>query len=140
MLAEKTYPQDYIDGCRARMDAQLAAYRALVTSSANAKAGRSALDAFEPLFFNHLVVALDAYFMHRTRAIEGKDGNPLNEVRMLTQSILNNDAVLSPDKTIKYSAATSVVGLSIGDEIRLDEAQFTRLSTAFFAEMETRFT
>ena len=55
MLAEKTYPQDYIDGCRARMDAQLAAYRELVSSTANAKAVRAALDSFEPLFFNHLV-------------------------------------------------------------------------------------
>ena len=71
MLAEKTYPQDYIDGCRARMDAQLAAYRNLAAATADTKAVRAALESFEPLFFNHLVVSLDAYFMHRTRDIEG---------------------------------------------------------------------
>ena len=77
--------------------------------------------------------------MHRTRAIEGKDGNPLNEVRMLSQSILYEGAVLSLDKTIKYNAETAVSGLAIGDEIGLDEAQFAQLCSAFFTEMEKRF-
>ena len=142
MLAVKTYPQDYIDDCRAKMDAQLDAYKALVAAVGKAKApaGRSAVESFEPLFFNNLVLVLDAYFMHRTRAIEGKDGNPLNEVRMLCTSILENSGVLAVDKTIKYRPEASVSKLDIGDEIRLDHAQFQALYEGFFAELERRFT
>ena len=138
MLAVKAYPQDYIDDCRSRMDAQLAAYDA-VRSSAS-RAGDAAISSFEPLFLNDLVLVLDQYFVHRTRAIEGKDGNPLNEVRMLCGSILHDEGTLSPDKTIKYTPETSVLKLGIGDEIRLDVAQFRQLCDAFFTEIERRFT
>jgi hypothetical protein len=78
--------------------------------------------------------------VHRTRAIEGKDGNPLNEVRMLCDSILHNHAVLCADKTIKYKPETSVLGFRIGDEIRLDETQFLLLFKSFFSELERKFT
>jgi len=47
----------------------------------------SRFETFEPILFNNLVVVLDGYFVYRTRGIEGKDGNPLNEVRMLSHSI-----------------------------------------------------
>ena len=78
--------------------------------------------------------------MHRTRAIEGKDGNPLNEVRLLCTSILRNHGVFCADKTIKYTPETSVLKLRIGDEIRLDEARFLQLVDAFFAELRRKFT
>ena len=100
MLAVATYPQDYVDRCRSRLEAQLVAYEQLVSSVASAESLRS---AFEPLFFGNLTLALDACFVHRTRAIEGKDGNPLNEVRMICTSILRSDGVLCADKTVKYS-------------------------------------
>ena len=140
MLAVTTYPQDYIDECRSAMDAQLAAYRAVAAALGSDAAGGSALTSFEPVFFGNLVLVLDQYFVHRTRAIEGKDGNPLNEVRMLAGSILTAGRVLAADKTIKYKPETSVLGLAIGDEIVLDDARFGELSKAFFAEIEQRFT
>ncbi len=142
MLAVKTYAQEYIDECRARMDAQLATYKKVVSAAGTDKASstRSAVEAFAPLFFNNLTLVLDAYFVHRTRAIEGKDGNALNQVRMLCTSILGNDGVLAADKTIKYTPEKSVLKLRIGDEIRLDEAQFRALFTAFFSEIERKFT
>ena len=141
MLAVKTYAQEYIDGCRSSMEAQLAAYTDLVTAAGSTKAStRAAVEAFEPHFFNNLTLVLDASFVHRTRALEGKDGNPLNEVRMLCSSLLTNDGVLAADKTIKYSPETSVLQLRVGDEIRLDEKQFRLLFEVFFAELERRFT
>jgi hypothetical protein len=78
--------------------------------------------------------------VHRTRAIEGKDGNPLNDVRMICTSILRGAGVLCTDKTIKYKPETSVLGLEIGDEIALDEARFRLLMDGFFAELERKFT
>ena len=141
MLAVKTYDQDYIDRCRAQMEAQLAAYADLVAAAGSSTASaRAAVEAFEPRFFDNLTLVLDASFMHRTRALEGKDGNPLNEVRMLCSSLLTNDGVLAADKTIKYTPETSVLKLRVGDEIRLDEKQFRLLFEAFYAELERRFT
>ena len=142
MLAVTTYDQDYIDECRSRMEAQLDAYRALVSAAAkdNRSATRSAVESFTPLFFNNLTLVLDNYFVHRTRAIEGKDGNPMNEVRILCDSILNNHGVLRADKGIKYQPETSVLKLGVGDEITLDEAQFRLLFEAYFAAIEQKFT
>jgi hypothetical protein len=142
MLAVTAYTQEYIDECRSRMEAQLAAFQILVSSARTdeASAFRSAAESFEPLFLNNLILVLDAYFVHRTRAIEGKDGNPLNEVRMLCNSILRNHGVLCADKTIKYKPETSVLKLRIGDEIAVDEAQFLLLFVAFFAEIQHKFT
>ncbi len=134
MLAVSKYDRPFVDDCRARMDAQLAAYDALV-----AGAPKKAVAVFEPQFCNHLVLVIDDYFLHRTRTIEGKDGNPLNEVRMLCTSILHHDNVFSPDKTIKYKAESSVLKLEFGDEIHLDRAAFESLFRAYFEELERKF-
>ena len=93
MLCVNNYTQKYIDECRSRVAAQVSAYQALVATARNQTATDeplvgAAIEAFEPHFFNNMVLALDSYFVHRTRAIEKKDGNPLNEVRMLCNSIL----------------------------------------------------
>lgn len=71
--------------------------------------------------------------------MEGKDGNPLNEVRVLGNSIMHDDGVLTVDKTIKLKAATSELGLEYGDPIRLTADDFARLAAAFFTELERRF-
>ena len=101
------------------------------------------LPLLNPLFFNNLVVVLDGFFVHRSRTLEGKDGNSLNEFRMICTSLLQNHGVMCPDKTnnktIKYSPEKSVVKLKIGDEIKLTESAFVLLSRAFFAEIETKF-
>ena len=57
-----TFPAD------SRMEAQLAAYKALVTSASG-----SAVGSFEPLFFANLVLALECCcFVHRARGIEAR--------------------------------------------------------------------
>jgi len=129
MLGMKTYPQDYIDACRARVDAQLAAYRAAVVKDS----------AVEAVFFNNMVIVLDSYFTHRLRGVEGKDGNPLNEVRVLASSMMQGGEKLVKDTQIKLDPETSVLGLEVGATIALTEADFVALSKAFFAELETKF-
>ena len=141
MLGMKTYTQDYIDACRARVDADLRAYRKQV--------GKAPSKEFEVRFFNDQVLLLDHMFVHRLTGIEGKDGNPLNEVRVLCNSILLNQGKLQVDKLkgwpmsapsgIKLPPEKSVLKLEAGDEIKLSEADFVRLSEAFFAEVEKKY-
>lgn len=69
------------------MSAQVSAYRKLVRSATD----RASVEAFEPEFFNNMVLVLESSFMHRSRTIEKKDGDPLNEVRVLSQSLMEND-------------------------------------------------
>ena len=141
MLGMKTYTPDYIDACRARVDADLRAYRKQV--------GKAPSKEFEARFFNDQVLLLDYMFVHRLRGIEGKDGNPLNEVRVLCDSILLNQGKLQVDKLpgwpnsagagIKLPSEKSLLKLKVGDEVKLTEADFVRLSKAFFAEIEKKY-
>lgn len=133
------YTQEYIDACRSSLDEQLALYRKLVASARGQAKVHSALDAFEPRFFNNMVVVLDTYFCHRSRTIEGKDGNPLNEVRVLCSSMLLHGGVMTAEKSTKLSPANSLLKYEVGDEIKLSEADFAMLSKAFFAEVEAKF-
>jgi hypothetical protein len=141
MLGMKTYSRAYIDACRARVEADLRAYRA--------QAGKSPSREFEGRFFNDEVLLLDYMFVHRLTGAEGKDGNPLNEVRVLCNSLLLNDGRLQVDKLpgwpmsaqsgVKLPPEKSLLKLKPGDEISLTEADFVRLSEAFFVEIEKRY-
>ena len=141
MLGIKNYPQSHVDACRRSLDAQLAAYRDLVAAAGigTGAAGEAAIAGFAPAFFANLVLALDTWFVHRLRGVEGKDGNPINEVRVLVGSLVQSDGVLTADKTIVLKPETSVLGLKYGDRIALTEADFVALSAAFLAEIEARF-
>jgi hypothetical protein len=136
MLATNSYPPDYVQQCRANVDDVVKAYRKV----AAAAKGDASVATFAPRFFNHLVLALEEYFVHRLRAVEGKDGNPLNEVRVLASSLMLHDGVLTVEKSIKLAPETSVLGLEPGETIVLDEKSFTRLAAAYFDEIEAKFT
>jgi len=62
------------------------------------QAGKAPSREFEQRFFNDQVLILDNMFVHRLTGIEGKDGNPLNEVRVLSNSILLNQGKMQVDK------------------------------------------
>ena len=136
MLGKNRYPPAYVKQCRANVDELVTSYRKLATAAK----GNAALARFEPQLFNHLVLALDEYFVHRLRGVEGKDGNPCNEVRMIADSVMLHDGVLMVEKAIRLTPETSVLGLAPGDRIALDEKSFTRLAKAYFDEIEARFT
>jgi hypothetical protein len=133
MLGRADYPIEFIMACRKRAERQLKVYDALAK-----KAGKD-MDAFAPEFFNTMVLALDHYFMHRLRGKEGKDGNPLNEVRMLAASLLENDGIMSKDNTIKYDPGKSITGIAVGDKIVLDRKRFGTLVDAYFDEIAAKF-
>jgi hypothetical protein len=131
MLGRNSYTREELDNARTALDRQLAAYRAL--------ADRPALADFEPLFFNNMTLVLDRLFVHRIRSVSGKDGNPLNEVELLTESLMSNNGVFQGNNVIKYVPEKSVVGLTPGDRIRLTAEQFEQLCRAFLDELERRF-
>jgi hypothetical protein len=63
MLAVSTYDQAYIDKCRDKVAAQVATYEALARAARDGAKAGSAVDAVEPLFFNNMVLVLDALFV-----------------------------------------------------------------------------
>jgi len=134
MLGRNSYTQDELDTCRAAVKGQLEAYRRLT-----AAVGTEAVDGFEAPFCNNLVLALDRYFVHRVRAVSGKDGNPLNEVELIADGLMLHDGALPASTVIKYAPERSVLGLEVGDRIALTADEFERLSAAFLAEIEKRF-
>jgi hypothetical protein len=136
MLGIRNYTKKYIESCRARVDSDLAAYRKM---AAAAKNDPTAKDGFETIYFNNMVMLLDTYFVHRLRTVEGKDGNPLNEVRMLSNSMMTNDNILAEDTTIKYDPAKAVLKYKVGEPIQLKEADFLLLSKAYFSEIKNKF-
>lgn len=121
MLSVKSYDKAYVIACRTRIASALAALPE------------------DPAPLNEMVVSLDASFVHRMRGQEGKDGNPLNEVRMLADSILTNGAVFAADSTIKFKPEASVTNLAFGEPVALDKATFAKLANAVLAEIESRF-
>ena len=142
MFGRKNYTRDEFDHGKAAMKEQLAAYKKLVAEiaiGANNKELLSALRTFEGLFFNNLILVLDRFYVHRLHMVTGKDGNPLNEVEMICDSLLNNKGILRGNNVIKYMPGQSVVKLNVGDKIRLTADEFERLSAAFFAELERKF-
>src|SRR5437016_7365233 len=122
----KKYSEDYIAACRARVDADLRAYRKQV--------GNAPSEEFEARFFNDQVLLLDYMFVHRLTGIEGKDGNPLNEVRVLCNSIVLNQGRLQVDRLpgcpncastgMERPPETSVLKLKLVEEVRLNESDF----------------
>jgi hypothetical protein len=141
VLGRENYTKEEIDMGRAMVEADLRAYRRLPDAAKTKE--------FEAAFFNREIQLLDYMFVHRLRAVEGKDGNPLIEVRVLCNSILLNDGRLqvetppewpmSAGRSLKLPPEKSVLKLKVGDVVKLSEADFVRLSKAFFAALEEKF-
>jgi hypothetical protein len=141
VLGRKDYTPDEVFAARKAVEGQLAAFRdlaAAVEATGDPKAA-AALEAFEPVLADALVMALDRFFVHRLRAVSGKDGNPLNEVEVLVESLLAGGGVVVAHKVVRMRPEQSVLGLAPGERIRLTVDRFERLADAFFGELMNRF-
>ena len=131
MLGRKDFTQEELDSAREAMTAQLAAFRQLGSTPEAA--------ALEPVLFNNMALALDRFFVHRVRMVSGKDGNPLNELELITEALMNGGGVLRTNNVIKYVPEESVLKLQPGDRIELTADQFEALCGAFFAELDAKY-
>lgn len=128
----KSSPQ-YVATCRKRIDSQISVYRKLDKAATGVRGGSegpldSAIQTFEPVFFNNMVLVLENSFVHRSRTLEKKDGNPLNEVRVLSNSMMTNNGVMVADTQIKLDPAKSLLSYRVGDRIKVHEEDFVLLS------------
>jgi hypothetical protein len=112
MLARSSYDQDYIDGVRQRIKAQIATFETLA-GAAGGEETKPVAD-FAPLFFGNLTLALEGYFVHRTRGKEAKKG-ALKELRARAEAVADEGAGVT-------------------------RQEFTELAHSAFAELEDKFT
>lgn len=136
MLCETHYTPEAVADCRAALDRRTDAYRRVASAASGDPA---AVEAFEPLYFADLVLVLDGHFTHRSRGKEGKDGNALNEVRMLSASLTRNGGSLAADKSIRYQPERSVLGTEVGAPIRVTARGFEALAAAFLTEIGAKY-
>ena len=144
MLGMREYDGDYIDACRSRVETQTAMFREVAQAArdhgdADLSGLEGALESLESEYFNNMLLVLEGYFVHRLPGVEGKDGNALNEVRVLARSLMENGGTVMEDPPIALDPERSVLGLRVGEPVRLTLQQYTRLSDAFFRELERRF-
>ncbi len=140
----KEYEQDYIDACRSRVETQVAMFYEVAQAArdhgdADVSRIEGALESLEYEYFNNMLLVLDGYFVHRLRGVEGKDGNALNEVRVLARSLMENGGTVMADPQIRLDPARSVLGLEVGAPITLTLQQYRRISDAFLREIESKF-
>lgn len=106
MLAQGTYDADYIADCRGQVEAEIAAFD---IARADSDVDDTALEDLEGSYFAALLLALEMRFVHRLRAKEGKDGNPLNEVRLLVESLMSNGGRMVEDSKLGLDPERSVL-------------------------------
>jgi len=93
VLGRSDYTRQEFDDGRARIDDAVARFAALCAAAATDAKAAKVLAAFESVYCNDLVLVFDRLFVHRMRKAAGSNGNPLNEVELLVDSMLLNRGV-----------------------------------------------
>jgi len=110
----------------------VASYRALVGAASKASGASlpridAALAAFEPGFFNNLLLALAARFGPRA-----DDDHPaVAEVRLLCRALAAHGGIVAADPAIAYDADRALLRLEPGDRVALGADDFEALAAAF---------
>jgi hypothetical protein len=144
------YPKAYIARCRADFAAQVRSYRDLIAAASKASGASlvridGAIAAFEPGYFNNLLVALDARFAQRSGDTEadldeiGEIGNPPEEVRRICTSLMDNGGVMAASAHPGPVAGATVLGIDAGDRIALNADDFESICAAFLDAIDARF-
>jgi hypothetical protein len=127
--ARNAYTSDEIAACRDSCDALLAVWAANDVEDST----------LESVVFVQAVVVLDAWFAHRDRDLEGDDGNPMNEVRVIADSVVGNGGTLRVQEPIHWAPERTVLRFAVGDEIEMAADDFERIAAAYLAAIETHY-
>lgn len=138
MQAATTYSRQYLDATRTRVAEQLATFRRFASVATTPDAAAT-IAAWSPVYFGSLVVGLDHAFVHRRRDAAQRDGDVLDEVRVLASSIAEHGGVLTVEDDTPYDPERSVTGARPGALINLGDVDFERLAEAYLAAIEARY-
>ena len=125
-----------IQAARDEIAAQIRAYRDLVGAASKAS-GMSltridaALAAFEPAFFDNLLIALHARFPVRAGV-----GKASVEVALLVDALLHRGGVFATNPAWPYDSDDAVLRIEPGERIALNADDFEALCAAFLAELD----
>jgi hypothetical protein len=106
MLGRKDYTAEELDHAARAITRQLSAYKKLVRALDDADSGpevAAASEAFESLFFNNMRWCSTATSCPGFARSPGKDGNPLNEVELIADSLINNAGKFRTNTVITYT-------------------------------------
>lgn len=141
-MPDSTDLQDYANACRARVESQVAQFREFAGTVARVdhdeeRGLEPMLESLEADYFNNLVIVLDAYFAGRLPT-SGPIGPAAAEVAALRTSLVEGEGELLPSAAERLDEGRRILSLKAGDSIRLTAQSFSRLSNAYFAEIERR--
>jgi len=129
----RTFPPSVFAAARAKVAADVAAFQSFAPALApELRAG------VEARWFANALVALDARFAHRDPSLEGADGNPIHEVRLLVTALLR-DRTPADVPPGRYRPAASVLGLALDQPVVLAADPFRALAEAYLQELEGRY-
>jgi hypothetical protein len=138
-LAKPSRPS--IEAIRAEFAGYVQAYRDLLAAASKASGASlmridGAFAAFEPGYFNNLLVALAARFANRRPGGEDDGGGAIAEVRLVVASLIDHGGVMTAGKSAAYSPGTSVLRIDTGDRIALNADDFEAIAAAYIGETE----
>ncbi|WP_062519049.1 hypothetical protein [Demequina silvatica] len=133
------YSGDYIDSCRWRIEAEVAAFDLLRSQAPGDGSMDSAIQDIEDEYFVAVASQLEGMFADRSRDAEGEEPGPLQEMRAVVESLNGNGGRFDPPEGAGLDADTTVLELDAGDPIRLDRESFQDLADAFFDAIEDHF-
>jgi hypothetical protein len=91
MLGRKDYTKEELDHAKTAVDQQVAAYKKLakaIDATPDSKVA-SALEAFEPLFFNNMTLALDRPFVREMAPVDSaQPPGPLRRLRPCADTLV----------------------------------------------------
>jgi len=91
------------------------------------------------VFFNNMTLVLERYFVRRVRIVIGKECNPLSEVELICDPLMNNVGILCGNTVIKYIPDQSIVKPNIGDQIHLTAEELDLALSSVLCRVAGRF-
>lgn len=126
MPGRNAYTSDEIESCRDHCDCLLAAWGANDIQDST----------LEARVFTQAVVVLDAWFAERKRDPESTGVGPLDEVRVIADSVIRNGGTLRVDGSVPWVPERTALRLEVGQEVEVTANGYERLAAAYLAALD----